>query len=365
MLKHCTASLMGIVLVAQTAPEPNLKNRHNNIWLCNGDLLLLPNDPDHKESPGVVISKKERKILPQPPGPKPRGKGLPFPETINAPEGAIFHINSQLKIGCRESGTKNMMQVKIYEFNLKYWVWNPKPYATLIADSYFSTFLISKDYLLGIAIDSNTFKKDGKRFPFAIFRRNEDGIFSLDHFEAGGMSVHSQSRRKYPILDNLWLQADPVWTARKTIITTGSGIFWCFGLNGKLEHTFKLFDGINDIYLQRSAPWAGTLLGCQPDREGELIVSCLSEEAAVTGKSLAIGPAFNGLLPDAERFWTRTLDSICSRWPRVEWYKVDPAKGTKKAIPPPLNIPRLVTDTEEYMRFNWTLTLDGNIRMYQ
>ena len=365
MLPHYVISVIGIVSVAQTAPEPNLKSRHNNIWLNDGRLLSLPNDPEHKESPGIVISKNGRKILPHPPGPKPRGKVLPFPETINAPEGTIFHIDSQMESECRESGIKNIMVVKIYEFNLNSWVWNPKPYAILRADSYFSTFMISKDFLLGIATDSNTFKKNGKRFPFAIFKRNDVGVFSLDHLDGGGMPISSQAQGIYPIFNNLWLQADPIWTTQKTVITSGSGIFWCFGLNAKLENTFKLFDGMNENYLQRSTPWAGTLLGCQPDRDGELIVSCLSEEAAITGKNLATGPAMNGLLPDAERAWTRTLDSICSRWPRVEWYKVNPVKGTKTAIPSPVNIPRLVTDTEEYMRFNWTLTFDRNIRMHK
>jgi hypothetical protein len=257
-------------------------------------------------------------------------------------------------------------KIEVYGFDLSNWKWSEKPIGQLQSSVYFSPTVLSQDYLLGIAPSAKTFNADGRYHPFAVFRRDAQGTYRLDHLEDAGLgkpAINPDGTWAYPFMASLWLQSNPVWIRDLSVLMTGGGVFWSFGPKGHFHGMAKVYDGMKDAFLQRTLPWNGALVDYQPNSFGELVVSCLDPGAALQGSAMMPRPQEAKDVDSAIEGQDRSLNRILSKWHGIQWFKVKVPSGEKTRIPSPKNLPEIVGNAEDLMSFNWTFQSDGNIRM--
>ena len=356
-------------LLGQPSVEPPVKGQDNNAWTEDGNLVFTPLIRRHPKSPAVLVysSGTERRLPDPPPMNAIAGTKLIPPYQIETPGGKIYYKNVQ-SINSNDSADTSQMEVKIFHFDENSWKWDSAPLGTLMINKFFSTVLLSDDYLLGISTNGKEFQSDNRYYPFAVFKRNGDGQYLIDHYEDGGLKTNAIDQNgnwAYPCFSTLWVYGHPVWTRTATIINAGNGLFWSFGMNGKLNRVINLFGSLSESRLQSDDIWNGCILGCQPSSSGQLVVSCLGGDAA--SKALAIIRTKNNnptTANEAIAFNAEKIDAVVSFWPIVNWYTINPETGLINRFTSPAKIPNLITNYQDYMDYNWTFNMDGAIQMY-
>jgi hypothetical protein len=258
-------------------------------------------------------------------------------------------------------------KIEVYQFDQTKWMWTERPIGQLQSSAFFVPTVLSRDYLLGIAPSSTTFKgEDDRYYPFAIFKRDVKGTYLLDHYEDAGMgtpAIRSNGTWAYPFMASLWLQSNPIWIRDLSVIGSGEGLFWSFGPEGQFRGMAKIYEGLDDAFLRVSLPWNGALVDYQPNASGELVVSCLDSEAAVNGSALMAASKQAKDMDSAIEAKNRCLDRVLSKWHLVQWYKVQLPSGAKTRIPCPAGMPPIVANAQDYLSFNWAFQPNGIIKM--
>lgn len=367
-MKSLTFALItSIAAVAQPVPDPPLKARYTSVWMDSTTVLELQ-EYTKGRPPGRIrtLSQKDRALPDIPIREKATVADRMLPGTMNVPGGAVHYLHTSLvELPSTSKSGKKGMNVDIFRLDDRQWKWEDRPCGRLASSDYFVCHLLSEHCLLGIASTPNTFEKNGQYFPFAVFKRDSSGTFILDHFESGGMKVPliRKGEWSHPALANFWLQSYALWSRSSTSILCGAGLIWTFSPSGELISQVNLFSKNGQLGPLREAPWVGAVLGSQMNREGRIIISALSREASLHGPSHTSGLVRQTSVEGYESEVRKAVGEICSRWPQVEWWEVNPSQGSKRRLEPPRNIPALVSDFDEYLQFNWTFLPDGNIEM--
>ena len=374
MIKVCLlAMVVGSVLVTHAAPNDmgetlasSIKVRDNIVWIGYDKTIIISKEPKNVNYPAMLIDRqKNSKIIPM--NCPPNSNFLNKVHRINAPKGEIFNIKTSFIDSVDRNGNKRM-RIEVNKFNQKTWQWELKPHGVLVHDQYFRTFMISEQYLLGIASKPGTFQVQSKNYLFAVFKLNDKGQYLYDHYENDGFAADTlvkDGKWRYKVLNSLWLNSEPVWTNDSTLITSGCGIYWSFDHQGKFIKLLKLYDEYSNNYLEENNPWHGMQLGYQPNAFGQIIVSCLSVEAASLWQTLEGQYKQPVDVKAYDAMISSKINYICNKFPNIQWFTLDPKSGTKARITAPVNVPTRVNRFEDYMDFNWIFNPDGNLLFYQ
>lgn len=359
------AALMGShVLLAQLPFKP----QDRTVWVGDGALFFLPGNSDHASAPGVLKRSNTKVDKQLPPLPRMMKLGSAWSAGVQSAEGELYYLHcSVVEVPNPEKAPTRNLKIELYRFDQQSWKWDNKPSGTLQWPRFLTPVLLSKTRLLGIAGKADTFTKDGKAFPFAVFRLGTQGVYELDGVQECGLekpAIQPGGKWYYPALSQLWTQAQISFSKDHVTVGTGYGLFWVFSPKGSLHRVIRLYDSLNEESLQKGELWPEALLGVQPRPDGDLLVSALSGDTLDRGTwAMAHTKGATGGKDFLERR-NKALDIILTASPRVDWHVLDLQTGKVSLESPPRGFPNVLPNAQALMNFNWFFKPDGNLHLY-
>ena len=357
------ALLLGLQAMAQ-----HWKPLDRNIWLGPGELLFVPGNSDHMSAPGILKSLHSGRERRLPPPPREDTFSSGFSMGVQAAEGELFYLHASLMAPPNpEKDKKKPFKLEIFQFDKASWRWETEPWGVLISPRVMKPVLVSKDRVLGITAWADGFVKDGKGYPFAAFRRSQNGVFSIDFYQDCGLekpAIKGMVGWNYPSLAQLWMDCQIASSGDQKVIGTGYGLYWVFNAKGSLKRVIRLFEGLNEEALQKGELWNEAVLGMQPRSDGDLLVSAFGEgtlDRVYRLLSTTAGSASGKEYSERRR---KALDMAMSSSSRVDWYIIDIDTGKVNLAPPPVGFPEQLKNSDAIHNFNWAFKPNGNLLMY-
>jgi hypothetical protein len=366
MMKRALISL--IALGSFRAEAQHWKPQDKNVWLDPGKLLFVPGNSDQALAPGVLRIHRpatERRLPPP-----PRKERWPYETSagVQAVGGEIVYLHESILLPPDgDPKGKKDLKLELFRFDEAAWKWETEPYGTLVWPKGFKAVLLSKDRILAIAMKPDSFVKDGKGYPFAVFRRGQTGTFSVDSHLEGGLdkpAIQGTSTWNYQALAKLWMDARVAFCGDQVVLGNGAGMFWVFTSKGSLRRTVRLYDAVTDEALQKGDLWNEAVLGMQPRPDGDLLVSAHAEGTLDHVYRLLAESRTAQSGPEYQERRKKALDLAMWANPRVDWFVLDLDTGKASLCPPPLGFPSLLKTTQAIHDFNWTFKPDGNLQLY-
>ncbi|MBK8726235.1 MAG: hypothetical protein IPL96_09285 [Holophagaceae bacterium] len=228
---------------------------------------------------------------------------------------------------------------------------------------------------LGISGQPNFQDGSGKQFPFAVLRADAKGNLEVASTQDAGLAgpyfqkspAHPNSETPYGSLELDFLSPTVIRTEGFiTVLSPRTGWFWVFSdMNGQLKRQGQIYASVGEELLKKSRDLAHVCLGAQPRPDGRILIATRSEDAVQQAAR-----AFQKFLPktDSDSAFISNYGSIKDLWdlnlqsfPRVEWWKLDPATGSIEPEAAPQRFPSLVRSVKELKAFRWRFNSDGNL----
>ena len=146
------------------------------------------------------------------------------------------------------------------------------------------------------------------------------------------------------------------------IVNRHYGMFWVFDEQGRFRRRIRLFDqGVDSELCQLKAYWRHerAVLGCQPTRDGKLLVATRSAGAVLFARTDHPLLDEQGQPEKPELFQARQRWSWSDR-PDILWWEVDPKEATASKINAPHGAPTVMTEQTATSGISWTYNLHGD-----
>lgn len=148
------------------------------------------------------------------------------------------------------------------------------------------------------------------------------------------------------------------------LVARRPGYIWLFDdQTGALKRSVRLFSGVTEEKLgpPHQLDWA--ILGCQPRRNGHLLLASRDEAAVLTAMDAYPTKKNLKYLEDEAQQKVNIEQDLASlnRWPQIRWWDLDPATGTITEEQPPENVPDRIWDLRMFHNFRFRFKPDGNL----
>lgn len=341
-----------------------------NAWLRDGRILNIPNNSNLAKTQCSIISNKgvvEYLDIPT------MRKGIP---TISAPTGEIFCEYSKKIKSDQESDEINnrIYETEIFKYNMHKKAWDKARHGRLVWKRYVKTFVLSEDYIVGVASRPDDFISKNDKHLFAIFKRNNRGEYEISHYEDVGFGkgpINSRGDWNYPVLSTLWSTVKSYWCREHLALVSPHGLVWFFDENGRMERFNKLYGAYDENCLRSKILWPGAVLGCQPNQTGGLLISALAEDAIDKGiveanrQETTRFDMFSQASRDHSELKTKMMfASVLSDSPSIYWFTIYPDQSRIIPTGPPHGLPWSIKSQKEYFDFNWMFKPDGNLYLF-
>ncbi len=358
MLRLLIASLISLGVHAQGM----LRTQDSCAWLSADELLTVASgDPEASGALARILRLgKPAQDIPSPVVPP-----TTFAHWGQATPEGLYGISARAETNPLGKGMR--LDILRYEAPAKLW----SPSGTLFFPKAFRPIVLDEDRILGIAQMGQTFVRDNRSFPFAIFRRNARGEFHLESVFEGGLSrpiFDEKGGWNYPSLQKAFMFPQTARSADFLVLGTGHGWFWIFdAARGSLKRVVSIYKGAEEGHLKDDLLWDGAVLGFQPKPNGQVLISALAEEALFRGGLFKDLPSKEARGRPGSVFVERVRtfeDRLLQVAPRVDWFLLDPAEGHVMEEVPPRGLPQTVPTSRALSDFNWMFKPDGNLAFY-
>jgi hypothetical protein len=340
------------------------KSQHINVWLQNGDMLLLHADSHAKGGPAIRYSGKQERPLPGLPKGEDHDKAVRRREApLQAPGGDCYSLQ-YLSFPSNKGGNATSLRLDVFRFSTSQWAWEKEPYAVL-EDRPLGTFrMLSDDYLLGVCANRPFLDEGKKPHLFSLYKRDHKGKYHLVGYPEDGFNgkaLKGDGSWNFPILSNLWILNRTVWVENETVVGTGFGFFWIFSPKGEMRRLVRLYDELDDKRLGENWVWHEAVTNFEPRSDGRILISALSEGAVARGAILNDQRTYQSNDDNAISEFKKVFSSVLSVYPMIEWHVLDPKTGQISIEASPINFPSRLKNFSDFMNFNWQFKPDGNL----
>lgn len=337
------------------------------------DVIFIPRNGADAAAEIQSLSTGTRKV---PPVPRQRSTGKDLGKSysmgVQVASSQIHYLHADiLETPGKDRGEpERKLKISIFRFNESKWTWEKEPSSTLIWSKGLTPYLLREDLILGVATSAKSFEKDGKAHLFLTFKRGEDGVFHAHSYPSTGLDkpvFKADGNWQYPALSNLWLSGKVAKSSKYFVLASGAGTCWIFDVEkGSLVSLAQLYQSVTEEKMIAGEVWNGALLGIQPKRDGDFLVSALDEYALTQGFLMdqRAGRPFYGTSQERYAKLQGTLDAIMRMNPRVDWFLLD--QDTRRFLPevPPRGLPEFIHGAAELQRFDWAIKPDGNLAFF-
>jgi hypothetical protein len=215
---------------------------------------------------------------------------------------------------------------------------------------------------LGVCANGTAFQIDKKLYPFGILQIEDSGKISVVDGMDLGLSesfLDNAGRIRYGALMLPLISGQFVRVDHYLVFPSPYGVFWIFDArNGHLNKVARLYPSITDEDLKgrESFPMLPGLHGLAGTPDGKVILSVRNEDAVRFG---IVGGYPAGVAdPESLRQWA---DQVDKRYPLVEWWILDPERGSFEREIPPFGVPDRLESQEAVANFKWRYDFNGHI----
>lgn len=229
---------------------------------------------------------------------------------------------------------------------------------------------------LAISGQPNFKDSSGKFHPFAVLSPDSKGNLEVTSTQDTGLGEgyfskapnRTNGETPWGSLELDFLNPTVIRTEGYiTVLSPKTGWFWAFDdLNGQLKRQGQVYASVGEDLLKKPRDLAHVCLGAQPRPDGWILIAARSEDAVQQAAR-----AFQKFLPktESDTSFISNFGSIKALWdlnlqtfPRVEWWKIDPATGRVESEFAPERFPSLVRSVKELKAFRWRFNADGNLK---